>query len=785
MSTAAEKKTKSIGINSSFYTYNLYPLYYNFFNHLGLDVILADEYDSEGLSREMTSFCYPMQLSLGMFHNLLSKNPDYIFSPAVFELYAEKDEPQRLDFNCACAFVTGEPFALKQAYKDYSLNGRMLTPNLNFSNGYDKNEKIFINLAKQLGINDIKHIQDAYNYAISMQNAFQEELYSAGSEFINDLKNKPNEYAMVILGRSYNSFNSFANKGIPRKFASRGVHVLPLDMIDIRDKANHDRMYWEAGNRILKVAEIIKNNSQLFATYITNFSCAPDSMILNTFREIMGDKPSLTLELDSHSADAGINTRIDAAIDIINNYRHINEKIFINTDDFAPARLEFTEPVAMYISSDGERIPINDERVLVLIPAMGELTNTMFASAFRSCGIAAHALHEHDANVMKLGRKNASGKECLPIILMAGSLLDYMENEWDRQKHLIYFQVQGAGNCRLGQYPVFMDQMLRNNKLRNVTQMVLMNEDGFAGLGNDWAVRAAQALIIGDVTDDIRSGIMTYAIDKIEGMRIFNDEFAKLNEQFVNNPKDIYRHLEKFALSIRQNIPKSVPLEEFKSIALIGEIFCRRDTFAHRWLNKYFADKGFVLKTSYISEWISYVDYLISIDLLESDKSITKRFERMLRNFFMKDVEKKVKKNLEKSGYYKFERMNIEPILKHSKHIIPLEYKGEPGLTLGIAMNNALEDYCGIINFGPFGCMPTRFAEAVSTPEMKVRHKVAAKRMYDTKYRLAGDFDEEMDIPFLTIETDGNPYSQLIESRLEAFILQAERCWQLMKNNIL
>ena len=32
-----------------------------------------------------------------------------------------------------------------------------------------------------------------------------------------------------------------------------------------------------------------------------------------------------------------------------------------------------------------------------------------------------------------------------------------------------------------------------------------------------------------------------------------------------------------------------------------------------------------------------------------------------------------------------------------------------------------------------------------------------------------------MNIPFLTIETDGNVYPQVIEARLETFALQAER----------
>ena len=82
-------------------------------------------------------------------------------------------------------------------------------------------------------------------------------------------------------------------------------------------------MYWYSGNQILRSARFVKNHKQLFGVYITNYSCGPDSFILPYFRKIMGKKPSLTLELDSHSADVGIDTMIEAAIDIIKNYKKI------------------------------------------------------------------------------------------------------------------------------------------------------------------------------------------------------------------------------------------------------------------------------------------------------------------------------------------------------------------------------------------------------------------------------------------------------------------------------
>jgi len=50
------------------------------------------------------------------------------------------------------------------------------------------------------------------------------------------------------------------------------------------------------------------------------------------------------------------------------------------------------------------------------------------------------------------------------------------------------------------------------------------------------------------------------------------------------------------------------------------------------------------------------------------------------------------------------------------------------------------------------------------------------KRLFDPSARLgerpAGPIDN---LPFLSIESDGNPFPQIIEARIEAFCLQVER----------
>ncbi len=777
-------EAKTIGLNSSFNTQTIFPLFYHFFKGLGFNVVLPDFPNSEGMELETTSYCYPAQLSLGLFHNLIDKNPDYYFIPAIYEMYVEdSEEVQRLDFNCSCVFVSGEPMYLKQTFKDKIPKDKIIDPGLNFAMGFDTQEEKFIEIAKSIGINDLELIVKSYKFAFKKQIEAEQRIYNLGNEILERLEQNPDEIGIVLLGRPYNAFADFANKSIPRKIASLGVYVLPYDIFDYRKMQVDDDMYWEGGKKILKAAKIVKAHKQLFAAYISNFSCGPDSMIISTFREIMGTKPSLTLELDGHTADAGINTRIEAAIDIIKNYRKLSS-IISDPDysDFHQAYIEYHNEMNLFVRSDGVKLPMNDKKVKILIPSMGDLNSEMFASALRSLGFNAESLPPSNAEIIKYGRSNATGKECLPLLILAGSLVDYVENRWDGKENIALFNVQGAGNCRLGQYPVFLRQMIKHKRLDNVALMVLMNEDGFAGFGSKFAMRGIQAIMIGDVLDDIRSAIIANSVNPDAGLELFSQEFKKLCTKFEIEPDNIYHHLENFAKKIRENIAVRVPIDESKYIALLGEIYVRRDGYSHKFLNKKLGKKGFVVKSGHITEWIMYVDYLLKIDLLEPDKSIRNKLERQIRNYFMKLAEKKIKRILEKTNYYRFHKVDIKPLLDHSKHIIPLEFKGEPGLTLGTAMHESLEKYCGIINLGPFGCMPTRFTEAVSIPEMKSQSKVEIKKVYNPEFKLSSAFNGHTTIPFLTIEVDGNVFPQVIEAKLETFALQAERVAGMMRN---
>jgi predicted nucleotide-binding protein (sugar kinase/HSP70/actin superfamily) len=91
------------------------------------------------------------------------------------------------------------------------------------------------------------------------------------------------------------------------------MDFLPLESVDISD--DFDNMFWRSGQDILAAAKIIRDDPRLQTIYLTNFGCGPDSFILTFFSQIMNNKPFLELEIDDHTADAGVITRCEAFLE--------------------------------------------------------------------------------------------------------------------------------------------------------------------------------------------------------------------------------------------------------------------------------------------------------------------------------------------------------------------------------------------------------------------------------------------------------------------------------------
>lgn len=765
-----------IGINRSFLVNTYYPLYSTFFAELGFEPVVPDRPSQGGIDQRNAAFCYPGELAHGFFYSLLETEnlPTFIFLPHF------KAVPVTNGYSNSqvCPLVQGEPFYLQAAFKkklkELKKRGTtVLTPLLDLTGGLKAAEKPLVETAIQMGISK-KEARQAFQEALKSQLECMAEMKDIGEKALKSLEAEPEKTAIVIFGRPYNGFVEEAHMGIPPKLASRGFLVMPFDFLSFDDEPTKRHMYWGMGQLILKAAGVVKKHPQLFGTFITNFSCGPDSFIIGYFRELMGQKPSLTLELDSHTADAGLETRVEAFLDIVSAYRRLvaQKRIPIRKQQVVPARVVLADGLAKVITSSGQELPMTDFRVTLLFPSMGKISTESITAVFRGAGFNAVAHPPADEVVLKLGRANTSCKECLPLILTTGTLLNYLRNGKGNDEVVVYFMPTGSGPCRFGQYYIFMEDLIRRLGISNVALFTLTSENSYAGLDNSFHQKGWWAVVIADVMEDLRSMILANSIKPEEAMMIFNEEWSLiLNElargDFSLLEKQLTRSAERFS-----QIPLKRPLEEVPVISLSGEIFVRRDSLSRQYLTERLAEKGFATICSPVAEWILYSDYLINTGLADYKMSMMEKLEFMIRRKAMVKYERRLKSILARSGLVQEEPIDIELIIDNAAPHISPNLGGEAILTVGSSLTEVVSRVCGVIAIGPFGCMPNRLAEAILNETMNREVKLSTGPKNDQLRSVLTDIE---DLPFLAIESDGSPFPQLINAKLETFCLRAKR----------
>ncbi|HEX2955688.1 MAG TPA: acyl-CoA dehydratase activase [Chitinispirillaceae bacterium] len=765
-----------IGMNRSFLMHTLYPLYETFFRTLGAELIISDSVDPVGIKRKRSAFCYPAEISHGAFRNLIQKKPDFIFLPSVVELYVDNALTRRREHQCTCMILQGEPYYLKSAFKDIDPGIKILSPILDFSQGLDTQEQEFVKVACEIGRSE-EEGRIAYRKAVEALRSVQEQIKNRGRDVLAELEKNPEKTAIVLFGRYYNAFASEANMGIPEKFASRGITLIPWDYLPYQEENVDFEVNWAIGQNLMKAAKFVARHPQLFAAYITNFSCGPDSFLLTYFRDYMEAKPSLTLELDSHTADAGINTRIEAFWDIIERFRKIGVARK-ETDDFTPAEIKVVKKRLKFISSDGTSKDLRDDKIQVLLPSMGKLNSEVIAAALKGGGIKADAVPVYDRDALRLGRANTTCKECLPLILTTGGLLKHIEKRTNKDEKVAYFMPTCGGNCRFTQYNVFLEKLIKKNKIPDTALLTMTNENGYAGFDLPDQINILKGVILAECMEDIKNNLRVLARDYDKAMNVYENQWQRILNVFIEKRgKNLFKALNAAAEELSA-IKLRYPLKQAKTVSLLGEIFVRSDYFSCQDLIERLAVRDIVVKRAPLLEWLNYCDYNVKEGIYEARFDLMGFLEFQAKRFLQAKFEKSIKTVMAKSGLYNYEPVNVNESIRYGTNFFNIRFTGEAILVAGSFFKDIFHSIHGAISIGPFACMPTRVIEAVMTAEATMD----TARKINAVHQTSG-FHEVGNLPFLTIESDGNPFPQILEARIEAFCLQVERFYERRNKN--
>ncbi len=693
-----------VAITDEFALNGLFPFFATFLHEAGLDLLVVNGADQSDLKRGIREagipFCAPMQLYHGLACRMTEQKPDMLFLPMIREVPRQCAEPH----STTCPIVQASPDLLKSALAASGV--RLLTPVVNLADGLDSREfrRCCDDLAAGLGAGP-HALNRAFERAKAAQEAFDGECDAIGKRALAFCSANAIP-AVVVLGRGYTIHSRVLNSNVPAILREQGAMAIPADCYPVPAEAPAFRdVYWGYGQRILRAARHIRRTPGVYSLYCSNYSCGPDSFTLHFYSHIMGGRPFTVIETDGHSGDAGTKTRVEAFLHCVEQDRQ---------SEGAPAAGRALEAV------QSEAITLSDLRqpgVRLLIPSMGPSAQAL-AACFRGLGVQAEALRPPDQKSLRLGRRHTSGKECAPVCMTLGSLLDRIESEADRSGRFVFLMPRSDGPCRLGVYHILQRIVLEQLGLRDRVRIWSpCSTDYFADTPAGFPALVLAAIIGMDLLDQalhdarptehargtanaIYSRYVTELLCRIEcaaasGMPL-TAAIMEIARGRVFGIRGLLERAGRDFAAIRGPEPRP-------TVLLTGEIYMRSEPFASDFAADKLEARGIRVRQTPTSEWLDYVRYLRARHAGLAER-LQSAFQKRLHRLLYAAISRPM-------GWSPM--AFAETSLRLSAPYVHRALEGEAGLTVGGALAEWHHGHLdGVLSVGPLECMPNKIAEA-------------------------------------------------------------------------
>jgi len=375
-----------------------------------------------------------------------------------------------------------------------------------------------------------------------------------------------------------------------------GVTVIPADCLV---PVGAGPTVWHFANQILNAVDLAKQHANLFLLSVSNFSCTIDAFTHAILASELGSKPYLILEIDAHTADAGVQTRLEAFLDIVQNY-HAGQTSLAQW--FTPCRLTKGGSV---ICSSGERVQLTDPRVKVYFLNFSQYHTESMAMAAGWLGLHAGDVLAIDRSQLDLGLQSTSGRECLPLPLCIGQLLRIHQN---RQPGEIvgYYMVRGGAPCVSESYMGYFERFIVEHRLTDIFLLDPAPENDYLGFdGAHLAKHLAPAILIADILVEVDYVLRVVgAPGSIEQFQQEWRRFTSLAHTLDEFHSELPAFVERLAALPRTRDPLTCP-----RAVVTGDFFTRFSPFFMDDVRNLYAERGIILKPVDLSELFMYVAY--------------------------------------------------------------------------------------------------------------------------------------------------------------------------------
>lgn len=314
-----------IGIPRALFYYYHYPLWYSFFDFLGAEVIISPPTSKDivdrGLSLAVDEACLPIKIFFGHVDYLKDK-VDLLFVPRLVSIALKE---------FICPKFMGLPDMVRQNIKD-------LPPLIDTTIDLSKDSSKLHTTVKAIGsfcASDLERVTLAWQYALNSYQHFKkltqqfilpEDAFEMIYNFQRPEPNYPsNKIKIGLLGHGYNLYDSYLNLQAIRKIKNLQADVITAEnldaqIIDFYAAKLPKKMFWTLGKKVLGSTLYWLDKQQVGGIiYLGAFGCGPDSLVGDIVLRYchQHDFPVLSLTIDEHTGEAGLDTRLEAFVDLL------------------------------------------------------------------------------------------------------------------------------------------------------------------------------------------------------------------------------------------------------------------------------------------------------------------------------------------------------------------------------------------------------------------------------------------------------------------------------------
>lgn len=332
-----------IGIPRTLAYFIYFPFWKAFFEALGHEVVESSPTTrvimDKGIKDTVSDACIPIKIYHGHVEDLINQ-VDYVFVPRLVSLRKFGD----FGTETLCPKFLGLPDMVKASIGG-SLN--LLAPRIDLKKGRNELFKVYRELGEKLGAVGFA-IHKAFWQASWIQRKYErllrkgilpdaaiQHVFAAdgtgGEDKIHVAGDNP--LRLGVIGYPYAIYDQYINVGLLKMLDKAGVKVFTQDMLSqaqLKRQASklEKDLFWYFSNRAVQGALYYMDVKPVDGIiHITAFACGPDS-IVDKYLEIEAKKrkiPYMSVTIDEHTGEAGMQTRMEAFLDMLEYRRRKSE----------------------------------------------------------------------------------------------------------------------------------------------------------------------------------------------------------------------------------------------------------------------------------------------------------------------------------------------------------------------------------------------------------------------------------------------------------------------------